>query len=212
MISDEHERKAWQADRLFVGVDEAGLGCVAGSCWIGLAIFPKDYDFQAKLSAVNDSKKLTETKRNHLAEVIKQEAEYWAVKSISALQIDDGSAYHLRFDAAREMVAACIPLYQATIVCMDGNKAIPGLDNTFNADALDNQCLVKGDAKSFTIAAASILAKTEKDKEMHRLHSNFPMYNFASNKGYASKEHRKAIQKYGLCAAHRKTFCTKFVG
>lgn len=210
MISSEQECKAWDKDQLFVGVDEAGLGCVAGSCFVGLAIFPKDYDFQVKLSAVNDSKQLTENKRNELAAIIKEEAQYWDVRQVSPVSIDAGSAYHLRFDAAREMVVAVYPMYQNMVVCMDGNKAIPGLDGIFNAGTLDSQCLVKGDTKSFTIAAASILAKTEKDKEMHRLHDRFPMYNFASNKGYASKEHRQAIQKHGLCDAHRKTFCTKF--
>jgi len=220
-INDEHEQAAWQADQLFVGIDEAGLGSVVSSCFVGLAVFPKNYDFQTRLADVNDSKKLTEDKRNHLATIIKEEALYWDVQGVTAAEIDAGSAYHLRFDMARKMVTKIFPeaskvrslsrpLHTSIVVCMDGNKAIPGLAGVYNSGTLTNQCLIKGDTKSFTIAAASILAKTQKDNEMHQLHKKFPMYNFASNKGYASKEHRTAIQKYGLCPEHRETFCTKF--
>jgi len=205
MISDELEKSTWDKNNLLCGVDETGMGCIAGSCYVGMVIFPKGYDFQKKLGTVNDSKKLKEDARNQLASIIKEEALLWYVEKATASQIDNGSAYHIRFDIASNMIARAYLEHQNIAVCMDGNKLIPRVNN-----AIENKCLVKGDTKSFTIAAASIVAKCEKDKEMRSLHEKYPEYNFASNKGYASKEHRNALKKFGLCPEHRKTFCTRF--
>ena len=207
MATAENEQRVWSQDRLLIGIDEAGLGCVAGSCYVGLVIFPRDYIFLGKMATINDSKKLTESKRNELAEIIKSESLYWACESVSASQIDKGSAYHLRYDLATKMAREAIVNYPVVEIIMDGNKEVPNIPNTEN---IENKFLIKGDLKSFTIAAASILAKTSKDAEMHATHLQYPEYSFDKNKGYASKEHIKAIEENGLSPVHRTTFCTKF--
>jgi len=202
MIDDSLEKKHWAQKQFLVGVDEAGLGCVAGSCFVAGVAFPRGYDFSKKLAEVNDSKKLTETKRNELVQVIKKEASRFFVKKITAGEIDAGSAYHLRFDAARSGIKETFADMKC-VIYMDGNAVIKYTDKI-------EYSLIKGDTKCYSIAAASILAKTAKDSEMRELDKILPAYGFASNKGYASKTHIDAIIKNGVSWVHRKTFCTRF--
>lgn len=203
MIDDSWERDAWSREKLLLGCDEAGMGPLAGSLFISGVIFPRDYDF-SRLQGVNDSKKLTEEKRFELESIIKSEALFWFCESAPPEVIDKGSAYHIRFElAVHRILSMSAALHQEFMVLMDGNKEIPLPDDC----GIENKCLIKGDAKCFSLAAASIIAKTAKDKEMICLHEQFPAYKWKKNKGYGSREHMEAIGKYGLTPHHRRSFC-----
>ncbi|HAO47613.1 MAG TPA: ribonuclease HII [Ferruginibacter sp.] len=180
-------------DLMEAGVDEAGRGCYAGPVFAAAVILPAD--FQHPL--LNDSKQLSEKQRDLLRPVIEKESIAYAVApvdndSIDKINILQASylAMHLALDAL-----STVPEF----LLIDGNR--------FRAyKKIPHRCIVKGDSKYASIAAASILAKTHRDEWMQRLHHEFPQYGWDKNKGYGTAAHRQAIEQYGLCRYHRKSF------
>ncbi|MFZ4862739.1 ribonuclease HII [Sphingobacterium sp. Mn56C] len=175
------------------GCDEAGRGCLAGPVFAAAVIFPKDY-FNATL---NDSKKLSEKKRMALRPIIEQEALAFAVAQISPQEIDKINIHNASYKAMH-VALDLLPL-KPELLLIDGNRFIP-------YSGVPHECIVKGDGKYLSIAAASILAKTYRDDYMLGLANEFPQYEWSSNKGYPTIVHRNAVLKYGLSPHHRKTF------
>lgn len=175
------------------GCDEAGRGCLAGPVFAAAVVFPTDY----YNPVLNDSKKLSEKKRQALRAVVEQEALDYAVASVSAEEIDKiniHQASYLAMHRALDMLK--VP---ADYIIVDGNKFVP-------YQTVPHTCIVKGDGKYLSIAAASILAKTYRDEYMQDLAAAHPDYDWLSNKGYPTIKHRNAILKLGLTPHHRKTF------
>ncbi|HET9745437.1 MAG TPA: ribonuclease HII [Chitinophagaceae bacterium] len=183
----------YQDQLLEAGCDEAGRGCFAGPVFASAVILPRDF-FHPLL---NDSKQLTEEERNEVRVVIEKEAVSFAVASISHREIDRINILQASVKAMHISVSRLA--IKPGLLLIDGNyfrkyKRIP------------HQCIVKGDATFSSIAAASILAKTYRDEYMKKLHDEFPHYNWASNKGYGTPEHRRALDEYGMCKYHRKSW------
>ncbi|WP_279055721.1 ribonuclease HII [Hoylesella timonensis] len=175
------------------GCDEAGRGCLAGSVFAAAVILPSDYDNHV----LNDSKQLTRKKRNELREVIMQAAVAWAVGEVSPQEIDEINILRASFLAMHRALDQLKVRPQAIIV--DGNRFTPYHDLPYTT-------IVKGDAKYQSIAAASILAKTFRDDYMDRLAEEYPQYHWESNMGYPTREHRAAIQQYGVTPYHRRSY------
>lgn len=175
------------------GCDEAGRGCLAGSVFAAAVILPSDYDNHV----LNDSKQLTRKKRNELREVIMQAAVEWAVGEVSPQEIDEINILRASFLAMHRALDQLKVRPQAIIV--DGNRFTPYHDIPYTT-------IVKGDAKYQSIAAASILAKTFRDDYMDRLAEEYPQYHWESNMGYPTREHRAAIQQYGVTPYHRRSY------
>lgn len=178
---------------LEAGCDEAGRGCLAGPVFAAAVIFPKDY----YNPTLNDSKKLSEKKRGDLRAIIEKEALAFAVASVSPAEIDKINIHNASYKAMHlALDQLAVPAEQLII---DGNKFIPYKDIPYT-------CIVKGDGKYLSIAAASILAKTYRDEYMEQLAKDYPRYDWASNKGYPTIKHRTAVIKYGPSPHHRKSF------
>ncbi|MFZ4263521.1 ribonuclease HII [Sphingobacterium sp. HJSM2_6] len=178
------------------GCDEAGRGCLAGPVFAAAVIFPKDY----YNPVLNDSKKLSEKKRMLLRPIIEQEALAFAVASVSAEEIDRiniHKASYLAMHKALDLLSIS-PEY----LIIDGNKFIPYQTKPYS-------CIVKGDGKYLSIAAASILAKTYRDDYMHGIAKDYPDYDWFNNKGYPTIKHRQAVLNLGITPHHRKTFRIK---
>lgn len=175
------------------GCDEAGRGCLAGSVYAGAVIFPPDY----KNADLNDSKQLTERRRNELREVIKRDAVAWGIGIVTADEIDKMNILNASILAMHRALDSLAIRPEALIV--DGNRFKPYHNLPFTT-------IVKGDAKYLSIAAASILAKTYRDDYMASLAVQYPQYDWLSNKGYPTKRHREAIREYGITPFHRKSF------
>ena len=175
------------------GCDEAGRGCYAGPVFAAAVILPPTF-FHPLL---NDSKQLKAQQRDLLRLVIEQEAIAYAVGIVSHEEIDRINILNASIRAMHRAIEQLDPLPGFLII--DGNRFNPIRD-------LPYQCVVKGDAKYASIAAASILAKTYRDAYMLKLHQEFPCYGWDKNKGYGTLIHRKAIETHGLCIYHRKSF------
>ncbi|GGD14521.1 ribonuclease HII [Flavobacterium orientale] len=175
------------------GTDEAGRGCLAGPVTAAAVILPSS--FQLKL--LNDSKKLSEKTRFNLKPIIEEVAIAFAVTHLEPEIIDEINILNASIKAMQESIKKLnpTPLY----IIVDGNRFYPFNETPFS-------CIVKGDSKYLSIAAASVLAKTYRDEYMNTIHEEFPMYNWKKNKGYPTIEHREAIQKYGITKYHRKSF------
>ena len=175
------------------GCDEAGRGCLSGPVFAAAVILPKDFD----CPELNDSKKLTERQRKKLRPIIEKEALSWAVAQVDAPEIDQ---INILWASVRAMHLAVEQLQlNPTSLLIDGNrfKAYPGIPH---------HCIVKGDGKFLSIAAASILAKTYRDDFMEELDKQFPQYLWKQNKGYPTKAHREAIRVHGTTPYHRMSF------
>ena len=180
--------------KLIAGVDEAGRGPLAGPVCATAVILPQD----ARIEGVNDSKKLTEKKREALFDIICNTAVAYAIEFVSPTVIDE---INIRQATSLAMHNAVQNLDRnADYIIIDGNDGIP-YDTPY-------EYIIKGDARSQTIAAASILAKVSRDRLMRELDREYPEYGFAKHKGYGTKAHMEAIQKYGVSEVHRKTFMT----
>jgi ribonuclease HII len=175
------------------GTDEAGRGCLAGPVTAAAVILPEDF----KLDLLNDSKQLSEKIREHLRPLIQQKALCYHVAHIEPDVIDEINILNASIRAMQDCIVKLSPVPQYIIV--DGNR-FKSVDN------IPHSCIIKGDSKYLSIAAASVLAKTYRDEYMNKLHEEFPMYNWKNNKGYPTLEHREAIRKYGITKYHRKTF------
>jgi ribonuclease HII len=180
-----------------VGCDEAGAGCWAGAVFAGAVILPSDYHS----SILDDSKKLTDKKRRLVYDDIINNAISYSIESVSAEEIDEINILQARFKA---MDLAIKNLKLGADLCLiDGDKFIKDY-------SIPYECVVKGDGKYYNIAGASVLAKVSKDNEMLRLHEEYDMYSWNTNKSYINKKHKEAVQKYGLSPYHRKSYNVKF--
>ena len=202
MISSE---LLFQFDKDFnttiIGTDEAGRGPAAGGVFAAAVCFKKVTDALIKdLAILNDSKKLTAKKRNSIYDVIKNST----LNEIVCVEVDEIEKINILNASLKAMNLACSAIIDNSdvMVLVDGNKLI----KNFN---YPQQFIIKGDSKSASIAAASVLAKVTRDRYMEKLHEEFPMYNWAKNAGYLTKEHLDAIDKHGLCKYHRPSFLRK---
>lgn len=178
---------------LEAGCDEAGRGCLAGPVFAAAVILPKGY----RNKWVNDSKKLTAAKRSELRKVIEEDALAYAVASLSNEEIDRFNILKSSFMAMHRAIDQLKLRPQQLLI--DGNRFIPYPE-------IPHHCIIKGDSKFLTIAAASILAKTYRDEFMEQLHEKYPYYQWLKNKGYPTRDHREAIESNGACEYHRKSF------
>ena len=181
------------AGRLEAGCDEAGRGCLAGPVFAAAVILPDEFSHPY----LNDSKQLTGRRRMELREVIKAEAVAWAIAQVSAQEIDDINILNASIEAMHRALRMLTPQPGAVIV--DGNRFKPYGD-------LECTTFVKGDGRFANIAAASVLAKTERDLFMTAAHEQYPMYAWNINKGYPTAAHRAAIAEHGPSPLHRMTF------
>ncbi len=178
---------------LEAGCDEAGRGCLAGPVFAAAVILPEDFHHPL----LNDSKQLNALQRETLRTVIESEAMAWAVAQVSHEEIDRINILKASF---RAMHLAIEQLkVKPGFLLIDGNRFTP-------YDGINHSCIVKGDAKYASIAAASILAKTYRDDLMLKLHREFPLYGWEQNKGYPTASHRKAVMQHGISPYHRKSF------
>ncbi len=175
------------------GTDEAGRGCLAGPVTAAAIILPESFEN----SILTDSKLLSERKRELLEPLLKHESICFGIAHIQPTVIDDINILNASILAMHNAIDSLSQLPEYIIV--DGNRFKPFKN-------IDHSCIIKGDSKYMSIAAASVLAKTARDAHMLKLHEEYPMYNWKKNKGYPTKEHRAAIKKYGPTKYHRMSF------
>jgi ribonuclease HII len=176
-----------------VGCDEAGRGCLAGPVVAAAVILPNDFHHPL----LDDSKKLTEKQRDMLRPVIESEAISFAVSFISPQEIDKINILNASILGMHKAIDQLT--VRPELLLIDGNRFKP-------YESIEHVCIIKGDGKFKSIAAASVLAKTYRDEYMMELHTEFPAYNWKKNKGYPTKDHREAIQLNGETPHHRLTF------
>lgn len=175
------------------GCDEAGRGCLAGPVVAAAVILPKNF----KNEFLNDSKKLTEIKREKLRPIIEKEALAFAVSFVFEKEIDQINILNASFTAMHRAIDQL--KIKPELLLIDGNRF-----NTY--PDVQHKCIIKGDGKYLSIAAASILAKTYRDEYMEKIHKEFPVYGWNKNKGYPTKKHRQEIYNHGECKHHRMSF------
>ena len=175
------------------GTDEAGRGCLAGPVTAAAVILPENF----RNEMLTDSKLLTHKDRELLRALIEEQALCFAVTHLDSIVVDEMNILNASIRAMQESVLKLnpAPLY----IIVDGNRFKP-------VHSIPHSCVIKGDSKYLSIAAASILAKTYRDAYMCSIHEEYPMYNWKQNKGYPTKEHREAIRKHGTTKYHRMTF------
>ncbi|MCF2875469.1 MULTISPECIES: ribonuclease HII [unclassified Tenacibaculum] len=178
---------------LEAGTDEAGRGCLSGPVVAAAVILPEN--FQHKF--LNDSKQLSEKKRQELRPYIEEHALAYAISFIHQDEVDELNVLQASITGMHRSIEQLLP--QPEFIIIDGNKFKPYKE-------VPHQTIVKGDAKFMSIAAASVLAKTYRDEFMEKIHQEFPQYNWKKNKGYPTKEHRNAIREHGATPYHRKSF------
>lgn len=183
----------FKKDEIEAGCDEAGRGCLAGPVFAAAVILPVDFSNDL----LNDSKKLSEKQRNQLRPIIEKEAIAWAVAQLDPEEIDHYNILWASFHAMHRAIDQLST--KPSLLLIDGNRFLPYLGIT-------HHCIVKGDSKFLSIAAASVLAKTYRDDYMEKLALDFPEYGWQQNKGYPTKAHRAAIQQHGATSHHRKSF------
>ena len=182
-------------DMIEAGCDEAGRGCLAGSVYAAAVILPPDY----QNPDLNDSKKLSPKKREEIYEKLILSSDY-AVSFISEKMIDEINILNATKTAMKNCVESL--KIKPDVLLIDAVKL-----NT----EIEELPIIKGDAKSYSIAAASIIAKVERDRFMMEMGKKYPLYKFEKNKGYGSKEHVEAIKQYGICEIHRRSFVKNFI-
>jgi len=187
------ERDAYRSGyRLIAGVDEVGRGPLAGPVVAAAVVFPPNY----KNPEINDSKLLSPRKRLRLHEIIRQDALTLGLGVIDAVIIDKINILKASLMAMKEALLELLPAPDFLLI--DGNHPLDF--------PLPQKTIIKGDSRSVSVAAASIIAKVTRDRIMEIYHRQFPHYNFLKNKGYGTEEHRAAIKKYGPCKLHRRSF------
>lgn len=189
----EYEKKYWDMGKKLVGgIDEAGRGPLAGPVYAACVVFEPG----VIIDGINDSKKLTEKKREQLFDIIIEKALYYSIVSVDEKEIDKINILEATFKAFRESINSLPKM--PDVVLIDGNRAkdIP----------TEYETIVKGDGKSQSIAAASILAKVSRDRYVVELDKKYPEYGFAKHKGYPTKDHYQALEKFGPSPVHRLTF------
>lgn len=194
----EYENAALNSGfEVICGIDEAGRGPLAGPVYAAAVILPKGHIVEG----VNDSKKISEKKRDLLFDKIIDECVCYSIGTASEQEIDEINILQATFLAMRRAVAGLE--IKPDIALIDGNKK-PGLD-------IAEQTIVKGDSKSANIAAASIIAKVSRDRYMLGMAEKYPEYQFEKHKGYGTKLHYEMLEKYGISPIHRKTFLKKLL-
>ena len=175
------------------GCDEAGRGCLAGPVFAAAVILPSNFENEL----LNDSKKLSEKQRYHLRPLVEEQALAWAVVAVDNKEIDEVNILNASFLAMNRAVEKLITIPEHLLI--DGNR--------FRTKGnIPYTCMIKGDGRFYSIAAASILAKTYRDDYMAEIHQEFPYYDWHKNKGYPTKKHRAAIKEHGPCKYHRMSF------
>ena len=189
-----------QFNQKIIGTDEAGRGPAAGGVYAAAVYFPEVTDGLIKdLEILNDSKKLTPKKRDSIYDVILNNT----VNKIVCVEVDEIEKINILNSSLKAMNIACSSIMQENaLTLVDGNKLIRNY-------IYPQKFIIKGDSKSASIAAASILAKVSRDRYMQKLHEEYPMYNWLKNAGYLTREHIEAIDKYGLTKYHRPSFLRK---
>ena len=193
-----------QFNKIIIGTDEAGRGPAAGGVFASAVYFPeKSKELIEELSILNDSKKLTKSKRESIYETILHNT----INSTVCIEVDEIEEINILNSSLKAMKLACENVAKQIenkniLVLVDGNKLIKNI-------TIKQQYVVKGDSKSASIAAASILAKVTRDRYMEELDKEFPQYKWGKNAGYLTKEHLDAIDQYGLCKYHRPSFLKK---
>ncbi len=195
-IMTEYERK-YPEYSFICGIDEAGRGPLAGPVCAGAVILPKD----CEILYLNDSKKLSEKRRDALYDEIKEKAIAWAVGFVDEKRIDEINILQATYEAMREAINN---LSQKPDILLNDALIIPEVN-------IPQEEIIKGDAKSVSIAAASIMAKVTRDRLMAQYDEKYPQYGFAKHKGYGTKQHIEAIKQFGPCPIHRMTFIGKFI-
>ena len=191
-------------NKRIIGTDEAGRGPAAGGVYAAAVYFDKITEGLIKdLSILNDSKKLTAKKRESIYDLIKNNT----INSIICVEVDEIEKINILNASLKAMNIACNNVIKQIgteniLTLVDGNNLIRNYEH-------NQEFVIKGDSKSASIAAASVLAKVTRDRYMAQLHEEFPMYNWGKNAGYLTAEHLTAIDKYGLCKYHRKSFLRK---
>ena len=194
MLSFERQYSCYS---MICGIDEAGRGPLAGPVVAGAVILPKD----DKILYLNDSKQLSASKREELYDVIKSRAIASATGIVGHERIDEINILNATYEAMRQ---AIMNLKVLPDILLNDAVVIPDID-------IKQVPIVKGDAKSCSIAAASIIAKVERDRIMEEMDKLYPMYGFSANKGYGSAAHIEAIKEFGPCPIHRRTFIGNFI-
>ncbi len=195
-LMQEFERQ-YEDCAFICGIDEAGRGPLAGPVAAGAAILPKD----CQILYLNDSKKLSESRREELFLEIKEKAIAWSVGIVGPERIDEINILQATYEAMRQTIAKLDPAPQ---VLLNDAVTIPQI-------TIPQVPIIKGDAKSVSIAAASILAKVTRDHMMEEYDKEYPEYGFAKHKGYGTPAHIAALKEFGPTPIHRRTFITKFV-
>lgn len=185
----------FQTKLIEAGCDEAGRGCLAGSVFAAAVILPPDFHHPL----LNDSKQMSERRRNELRTIIEREALAWSVQEVTAERIDQINILNASIEGMNLALKALS--IKPEFIVVDGNRFKTDLDIPYRT-------IVKGDGKYANIAAASVLAKTHRDEYMMRLAEEFSMYDWAKNKGYPTLKHRIAIREHGLSPYHRLSFNT----
>jgi len=180
-------------DKIEAGCDEAGRGCLAGPVVAAAVILPNDY----KNKELDDSKKISFKKRLKLRKEIEAEALYWAVANVSNVEIDIINILNASYKAMHLAIDK-LPV-KPELLLIDGNRFVTDTDFIY-------ECIIKGDGKYLSIAAASILAKTYRDDLMVSLDNQYPGYGWKTNVGYPTREHRKGIETLGITPYHRRSF------
>ncbi|OQX79989.1 MAG: ribonuclease HII [Bacteroidetes bacterium 4484_276] len=186
-------RKYYSKNKIEAGCDEAGRGCLAGPVFAAAVILPKDF----RNEMLDDSKKLKEKDRDALRPIIENEALAWAVASVDHQKIDEINILNASF-LAMHLALEKLSVTPGLLL-IDGNRFTP-------YKSIQHHCIIKGDGKFMSIAAASILAKTHRDEYMKAIGEKYPQYNWKQNKGYPTAAHRKAISENGITPFHRLSF------
>ena len=182
------------------GVDEAGAGPLAGPVYAAAVVLPAGLE----IPYLNDSKQVTPKRRDTLFDAIREQAVSWSVASVSAEEIDELDILNARILAMNRAIAGLEPA--ADFALVDGNRD----HGSRCAIALPHRTIVRGDSRSASVAAASILAKVSRDRWMEELDRQYPQYRFAQHKGYGTKLHYAMLDTYGPCPAHRRSFLKKW--
>lgn len=190
-------KTCFQHEWIEAGCDEAGRGPLAGPVTAAAVILPPEWNHPL----LNDSKKMSEKNRNLLRKIIEKEAVAWAVEMVMPDEIDRINILNASFAAMSRAVEKLS--IKPQLLLIDGNRFRSNLNIPY-------QCIVKGDATFTSIAAASVLAKTYRDKYMMRIADEYPVYNWKQNKGYPTREHREAVLRHGLSPYHRVSFNHSF--
>ncbi len=183
----------YKKNQIEAGCDEAGRGCLSGPVVASAVILPKKFNHPL----LNDSKKLTEKQREILFPIIKANSIAYGIGVVSHEEIDKINILQASFLAMHRAIDQL--KHKPEFLLIDGNRFNP-------YEKIPHECIIKGDGKYQSIAAASVLAKVERDKIMQKLHLEFPQYDWQKNKGYPTINHREAIRNYGITPYHRKTF------